>query len=813
MPADQTKLAPGAPGIPARWTSSAKTGVGAALSNASRVWFTLSHGIVDEVYFSRIDWACTRDLGLLVADGKGWVSEEKRQADHKVLYPYPGVPLYHVTNIGHGGRYRIEKDILADPQRDVVLQHTRFVPLQGKLEDYHLYVLLAPHLGNQGSHNTAWLGDTKGTPMLIAQRDSTSLALGSSAPWLKRSAGFAGVSDGWQDITQHGGMTWEYERAEDGNVALTGEVDLAACEGEFTLALGLSRWPYEAGHLARAALFDGFDAASDLYVKAWQQWQGQLLSLEEDERRTATDKQPVDEFRTSAMVLRSHEDKVFGGGMIASLSIPWGYAKGDDDLGGYHLVWTRDLVETVGGLIAAGAEGDAGRVLRYLQTTQEADGHWPQNMWLDGTPYWHGIQMDETAFPILLTETAYRLGVLDDEKLETLWPMVHRAAAYVVANGPVSNEDRWEEDAGYSPFTLAVEIAGLLAAASLAETTGKPEAAEYLRETADNWNANIERWTYVTGTEMAKTYGVEGYYVRIAPPDVGEGASLQSGYVPIKNRPPGSSKEPAEQIVSPDALALVRFGLRAADDPRILNTVKVIDATLKTETPNGPVWHRYNDDGYGDQADGGPFDGTGIGRGWPLLVGERAHYELAAGHLDEAQRLMQVMEALANEGGMIPEQTWDAASIPGAELFFGEPAGSAMPLVWAHAEYLKLRRSLREHRVIDMPPQPADRYLQGKSDSPFTCWRFNLKVRELAKGKKLRVETRSPAVVHWSPDGWQTTQDCPTVNTGLGMHVADLPTNGLEAGCEVEFTFRWPDEGNRWEGTNYEVQVIDAGAS
>jgi glucoamylase len=803
MAEDGVKMAPGAPGIEARWTSSAKVGVGAALNNASRVWFTLSHGIIDEIYYSRVDWACTRDMGLLVADGKGWVSDEKRQAQHKVSYPFHGVPYYCLTNTDVNGRYQVEKEILADPQRDVVLQRTRFTALEGKLEDYRLCVLLAPHLGNQGAGNTAWVGETKGMPMLFAERDGTSLALGCSAPWTKRSAGYVGSSDGWQDVTQHGEMTWQYERAENGNVALTGEIDLAACGGEFTLALGLSRSALEAGHHARASLFDGFDAARDLYVKEWEDWQAGLLSLGDE------DPGPIDEFRTSAFVLRLHEDKVFSGGMIASLSIPWGYAKGDDDLGGYHLVWTRDLVEAVGGLIAAGAQGDAGRVLRYLQVTQEDDGHWAQNMWLDGTPYWTGIQMDETAFPILLTETAYRLGVLDEALLESYWGMVRQAAAYVVANGPVSKEDRWEENAGYSPFTLAVEIAGLLAAASLAETTGKQAAATYLRETADNWNANIERWTYVTGTELAKQYGVEGYYVRIAPPDVGDGASIRDGYVPIKNQPPGQSDAPAGQIVSPDALALVRFGLRAPDDPCILNTIKIIDATLKVNTPAGPVWHRYTDDGYGDQADGSPFDGSGIGRGWPLLVGERAHYELAAGRFDEAEKLMHVMEALADEGGMIPEQTWDAADIPDKELFFGRPAGSAMPLVWAHAEYLKLRRSLRERRVIDMPPQPLDRYLRAKHDTPFTCWRFNQKVHVLPSGKVLRVETRTPAVVHWSADGWHTTNDCKTEDTSLSIHHADLPTDKLPTGTKVSFTFRWPEAGDKWEGTNYEVQVTD----
>ena len=212
-------------------------------------------------------------------------------------------------------------------------------------------------------------------------------------------------------------------------------------------------------------------------------------------------------------------------------------------------------------------------------------------------------------------------------------------------NGPVTQQDRWEEDAGYSPFTLAVEIAALLVAADLAETNNEPGAAAYLRETADTWNANIERWVYVTGTELAKRIGVEGYYVRIAPPEKADAASPASGFVPIKNRPAGQSAEPASSYREPRCPGPGPLRLARADDPRIVNTVKVIDALLKVETPYGPAWHRYNDDGYGEHADGSPFDGTGIGRVWPLLTGERAHYELAAGRRDQAERLLQTLEA------------------------------------------------------------------------------------------------------------------------------------------------------------------------
>lgn len=796
----ESTYARGWPGIPARWTSSAKSGVGTALSPTSRVWFTLSHGILNEIYYPRVDQACTRDLGLIVTDGRDFFSEEKRHTQHQVDYRAEGIPAFRLVNTCEQGRYRIGKKVVADPQRDVVLQYTHFTPLQGSLEDYHLYVLLAPHLGNRGDGNTAWIGDYKGVPMLFAERDGNALALACSAPWLKRSAGFVGVSDGWQDLARHRQITWTYARAENGNVALTGEVDLHASGGTFVLALGLGRNPAEAGHRALASLWDGFEKTLSEYVRQWQAWQQTLPFPQEME----AGKQDLG--RISTVVIRVHEAKRFPGGMIASLSVPWGAAKGDDDLGGYHLVWPRDLVETAGGLLAAGAGEDVRRVLDYLQVTQEADGHWSQNMWLDGTPYWGGVQMDETAFPILLVDLARREGALADDEVARFWPMARRAASFLVRNGPVSPQDRWEEDPGYSPFTLAVEIAGLLAAADLADLNGEQRTASYLRETADSWNASVERWTYVTDTDLAREIGVEGYYVRIAPSETAEAASPTAGFVPIKNRPPGQSVEPAAHIVSPDALALVRFGLRAPDDPRILNTVRAIDTLLKVETPYGPAWHRYNDDGYGEHEDGAPFDGVGVGRAWPLLTGERAHYELAAGRGQEAERLLRALEAFANEGGMFPEQIWDAPDIPERELFFGKPCGSAMPLVWAHAEYLKLLRSLHQGRVFDMPPQPVQRYQLEGIGSPYAIWRFNHKCQMIPLGKTLRLEVLAPAIVRWSADGWQTIQETETRDTDLGVHVADLVNDELSPGTRLQFTFFWP-EVERWEGVNFNVEV------
>jgi glucoamylase len=614
------------------------------------------------------------------------------------------------------------------------------------------------------------------------------------------SVGFVGFSDGWQDISEHFEMQREYDRAENGNIACTGEIDLAACGGEFILALGFGAIVTEAGQQVRATLFEDYAERRRDYVLHWKQWQESLIKLDEPAREG-------DLYRASTAVLRTHESKDFLGGIIASLSIPWGFNKGDEDLGGYHLIWPRDLVETAGALLASGAVHDALRVLRYLEATQEADGNWAQNLWLDGRPYWGGIQMDETAFPILLLDLLRRSAPQELGKLERWWPMVRKAASFLIRNGPVTQQDRWEEDGGYSPFTLAAEISALLAAADVADLMGHNDASATLRDVADAWNDNIERWTYATGGDLAEKVGVEGYYIRISPPITDAAASPTQGFVPIKNRPFGHDVERAFRIISPDSLALVRFGLRAPDDPRIMNTVRVIDALLRVELPQGKCWYRYNGDGYGEHEDGSPFDGTGVGRPWPLLAGERAHYELAAGNLAEAESLLTMMESsTAGHSRLLPEQVWDGDDLPVPELFRGKPTGSACPLVWAHAEYIKLRRSLRDGKIFDQPPQTVQRYLVDKVTRQTFGWRFNNKARTIPQHKSLRLMLPNPAVVHWSIDGWKTSQDTKTRDTSLGVHRLDLPTASLPPGGEVAFTFFWPGE-NRWEGQDYSVQV------
>jgi glucoamylase len=787
--------APGSPGIPPRWTSSAKSGVGTALSDTSRVWFTISHGILNEVYYPRVDQACIRDLGLVVTDGVDFFAEEKRDCDSVVEALEDGVPAFLLTSTHHGGRFRIIKRVVADPRSDSVLMQIRFESLGAP--GLRVFALLAPHLVNAGASNTGWRDDYKGHGMLFAEGDGTYLAMGADLPFLASSVGFVGVSDGWQQLFHQRRLTGIYDTATRGNVALTAE--LALGNGEAALSLGFGRTAAEAAFHALGSLQTPFDTIFNDYAEGWRAWQAGLRSMERRGRGHNM-------YRVSTVVLRAHETPTFAGGLIASLSIPWGFSKGGDDLGGYHLVWPRDLCESAGALLACGADPAVRRILRYVRTIQEADGSWPQNCWLDGSVYWRGVQLDECAFPILLLDMALREGALRRPDLPAYWAMAKRAAGFVMRNGPRTRQDRWEENAGYTPFTLAVAIAALLAAAEIAELMDVADLPELFRDTADAWNEQIEDWIYVRDTPLAHEAGVSGYYIRIAPesPDT-EGPDAHA-QVQVRNHESGTGEIAADALVSTDALALVRFGLRAADDPRIRDTVKVIDRLLRVDLPNGPGWHRYNLDGYGEKANGRPFDGVGIGRAWPLLAGERAHYALAAGDKAEAEALLSTIEAQTSPGGLIPEQVWDAAAIPAAGLEPGAPSGSAMPLVWAHAEYVKLLRSLADGAVFDRPAQTFRRYVQGKRQARRRPWRLDCPVSTVPAGRALRLDLVQASIVVYTLDGWKTQTEAETRDTGIGLFCVEISTGRMKAGDSIVFTWRDAVTG-AWQGRNYEVAM------
>ncbi len=815
----------GRPGALPHWTTAAKSGVGCALSGLSRLWFTLSKGIVTEVYHPSIDQAAIRDMGLLVADSHGFFSEEQADCRVNTKTLAPGVPAYAVENHCAMGRYRISKQIFADPTRDVLLQRVKFIPASGDLAELRLFVTLSLRLADQGKGNSGWVGSYRSWPMLLGQRDDHALALASSAPWLRRSAGFVGQSDAWQDIRRHGEMTWEFDRADDGNVALAGEIDLQACEGGFVLALSLDNSPDAAALSAILSLGESFDAMREEYVRQWHAWQKQISPLASDELTSSNDEQrqrpdrsrprvtkpdslrPANLHRTSMMVLQVLRSKQFNGAGVASLASPWGEVRDDDDLGGYHLVWARDLVEEAMGLLAGGAGDLVFSTLNYLRATQKTNGGWPQDMWLDGAAYSDGVQLDEAALPILLVELAHWERVLDDEQLESFWPMVRSAAAFVIRSGPSTGQDRWENTSGLSPYTLAAEVTALLIAARLADRFGESDMGEYFRQTADLWNDQIEPWTYVTDTPLARRIGVEGYYVRISP---SPGMHTLLGH----GRPPSMKQArdlPVTDVVSCDALALVRRGLRAADDPRILNTVRVIDAMTRVELPAGSCWRRYNGGYYGETDDGLPFTGhpesANRGRAWPLLTGERGHYELAAGHPERAREMLETMNGFASQAGFLPEQVWDSDDIAQRDLFRGRPSGSAMPLAWTHSEYLRLLRSIQDGRVFDRPNDAWERYVQRGIGSDLCLWRFDHQIDSCPARRRLRIEVMATAIVRFSIDGWKTFEELGTRDTAIGIHLVDLPIEDAQAGSTLCFTFRWPVAGHRWEGRDFSLHI------
>jgi len=783
--------APGAPGIPPTWTSSSKDMVGCSLGQ-SRLWFTLGFGIVNEIYYPRVDIPQVRDLGFIVADGEGFWAEVKRVANYQLRLLAPGVPAVAIVHCHD--RYSLLLRISPGSRRDVLAIECR---LDGD-KKLKLYALLAPRLGATGYGNTAAVVSHHGRLTLCAEQGPFGVALAAvderqRDAIARASTGYVGFSDGWQDFARNGRMTWEYRRAGPGNVALVAELPRRA-----VLSLGFGSSAEAAATVAIGSLLQPFDNLLQQHIALWQEWQA-----ERSERYAVPlDVAPAlaDEFLVSTIVLRSHLDKTFPGAMVASLSVPWGDS--GNERSGYHLVWPRDLVETAGALLALGADHEARDTLRYLMATQLADGHWQQNQWLGGTPYWQGVQLDETAFPVLLAAALDERDALAGIEVED---MARRALGFIARIGPATEQDRWEESTGLNPFTLAVSIAALVAGAELLPSP----AADWAVELADFWNSNIERWTSVAGTPLAYRLGVKGYYVLVLPRQVIERRDVFRIVIPIHNQPENTALR-ADELVGTEFLQLVRFGLRSPDDPLIVDSVRVADALLKTDTPSGPVWHRYNCDGYGEHDDGSPYDGTGRGRGWPLLTGERGHYELAAGR--DPLPYLEAMCRMASSGGMLPEQVWDADPISSRRLEPGRPTGSAMPLVWAHAEFIKLLISGHQGHPIDRPRAVWQRYRGRRPVARHAFWWPDAAITVLPVGALLAVTLPLPALVHWGRNGWQDTADVPTSDSGLGFHVAVLKVSRLAAGTRIDFTWQWQNSRD-WHNRDYAVLVESAEAT
>ena len=695
------RSAPGAPGQASDWNPGDKNGFGTAVGTASKVWYTLADGELTDVYYPRIDTPSIRDSQFVVTDGRTFTDREDRDSTHRVTLLSPNSLTYRITNTAKSGAWRITKTFVTDPARSSVLEDVRFESLTGK--EYQLYLLHDIALSMTGNDDT---GATGAGSSLVSSDGTNASAVVTSPALGKTSSGYLGTSDGWTDLASDHDLDGNYDATTPGNVVQTGRVKVNGLSRHqnFTVAIGFA--PSQAGTTtaakagsalatARASLAAGFAAARSAYDAGWS---GYLAGLKPPPASAAG---WLTEWKVSAMVLAASEDKTYRGGFVAAPGRPWAWANSLQDLAVYHAVWSRDLYQIATGMLAVGDDAAANRSLDYLWTVQQRpDGSFPQNSRLDGTPVFGDLQMDEVAFPIVLAHQLGRTGAAD-------WAHVKKSADYVVAHGPRTPQERWENATGYSPATIAAEIAGLVCAADIAtKNNDSASAATYLAK-ADEWQQGVES---MTATKTGP-YSPSQYYLRITKngnPDSGDMMQVSDGGPLIDER----------KVVDPSFLDLVRLGVKRADNPVITNSVKVVDDQLSYLTANGRFWHRASFDGYGEQRDGSqwepsdPGSGKTIGRGWPLLGGERGEYELVAGARPLAQTRLDTMgRAADNESHLMAEQVWDLnPPAPSPAFVPGEPTFSAMPLAWTHAQFLRLAASVDNGMPVETPQVVACRY-------------------------------------------------------------------------------------------------------
>jgi glucoamylase len=632
-----------------------------------------------EAYYPRLDLPNTQSLQLVVCTTTECQTEAD-DMDHEIRVPDSRALVYRQINTARNGAYTITKTYTTDPRRPVILIDVRFAAQSQA--SYSLYVYFDPSLKNSGMHDTGW---TKDDTLLASDSDIVS-ALISSNGFTETTNGYLGSSDGLSQLKQAGRITAAYNRAEKGNVAQVGQIREPKT---FTLALGFGRNSDEAVRNARASLAKGFPETRREYESGWHAYLASLRPMVIAPTYTT-------QFNIAAMTLKALEDKTYRGAMIASPSIPWGGGPNANEptISGYHAVWSRDLYHVGTAFLAMGDRAAANRALDYLfKVQQKADGSFPQNSWVDGRPIGGGLQMDQVAFPLILSWQLRR------NDRSTWLSHVKPAADFILSNGPSTQQERWEEKGGYSPSTIAAEIAGLVCAADIAAINHDRVSADRYLKTADEWERKVDRWTVTAGSKSD-----HNYYLRITEnDDPNDGAKLEINS--------GGGTYDEREIVDAGFLELVRLGIKRPDNSNILNSLAVVDKLIKQQTPDGPGWYRYNHDAYGETEDGGNYDGrNGKGRLWSLLTGERGEYELARGRRVAARKHLAAMMGFANDGMMIPEQIWDRNESPGPQFRFGEGTGSATPLAWSMAQFIRLAINLQTGRNAETPAVVADRY-------------------------------------------------------------------------------------------------------
>lgn len=759
------KEAFGAPGAEPRWIRGDKAAVGTAYSADSRLWFTVWRGVVSEIFGHTIDQAQVRDCQLLLWTEGGLFHEEQRDLEPEIHDLDNEALGYHVISRSPDAGYVLHKMVITHPHLPCLLQRLWIEGEDKNLSKLQAAVLCTPILAGEGKDDAAVyrVGDRD---VLTAHDSDVWIALSASCPFTKASCGFVAASDGWSDLAENERLTWTFDRASGGNVALTGQLPMSELRQGVTVALSLGRGRQEAHSGILQALAVPFSHHRDSFIQQWARAQRDQLPLHDvtgDGGRL---------YRRSCNVLLAHEDKTHPGGMIASLSEPWGQLRGSGS-SGYHVVWCRDMAHCAIGLFASGDHDTPLRCLSYLIAAQAEDGGFPQNFWIDGRANAGGVQLDEVAMPILLARRLHRAGALGE--LEPVG-MVRLAAAYLIRHGPATQQERWEEASGFSPSTLATSIAALISAAAFLREDGAEADAIFIEEYADFLESHLEGWTV---TERGRLHPeISRHYLRILPAAVDDPYPKENpdeARLGLANQPPEAQGEyEARDIVDAGFLHLVRYGIRPADDPLICDSLRVIDRVLRVDLPQGPSWYRYNHDGYGQRADGGPYDEWGQGRPWPLLTAERALYELAAG--GDPRALLRSLEQFAGKERLLPEQVWEAEAIPGADLYPGGPTGSVRPLAWAHAMYIILVRSLHDGELFERIPEVVDRYCEkdGQRATPMEIWKPCRRPQTVGIGERLRFQAPEPFNLSWSNNSQEMESEVKAISTGLGIWFVDI---------------------------------------
>ncbi|WP_370936909.1 glycoside hydrolase family 15 protein [Amycolatopsis sp. cg13] len=711
-------LAGGTPGDccggPASWTTGDKSALGTAAGTASPVWFTVAKGVASEVFYPRADVANMQDMQYVVTDGKSFVDLERDATEHVVSMPDEKALEYTITNTAKNGRYRITTTYVTDSGRPTLLTRTRFQSLDGG--QYQVYLLANPSMaGGAANDIAAWDGTgltASGTEDLFGAKTTVASALRVSTGFVAHDNGYSGAaSDCLVDLRAHQRLTNQFDSTNSGNVVQCGQIPVGQ-DSTFSVALGYGSDAPGAAAAADGSLASGFDNLEQAYRRGWE---GYVGSVKATPGSVAGDERQRRAYYVALMALHAAEDKTHRGASVAGLATPWGDVVNGDVLNdGYHRVWGRDLYQQATGLLAAGDAAQAKRMAQFLWSSQwisaptQGDGTtypagaFPRYSPVSGvqgaTPQQLGCceQLDQDSDAIIL---AWMTGLTD----AATYARVKVTAEHIRTSGPATTE-RWEEQYGRSPSSIAAEVAGLVAAGAIARTNGDTAAAQQWESTADSWRAQLDGWTRTT----SGYWGGHTYYERL---DKGADPN-DNGQICFDE---GCFYE--HDVVDFGFLDLVRLGLRAPADPAVAESVAPTaaardgNAPMQVTTPSGDIYfHRYPHDNYGESTTactGWPANGPQrFGRLWPVLSGERGEYELANGR--PAAVYLKSMADAANDGYFIPEQVWDRADV--ACFGLGRPTGSAAPLMWAEGQYLRLAQNMDAGKNLETPEVVRQRY-------------------------------------------------------------------------------------------------------